>query len=663
MNIINDRVKPNLTHKERRRYEMAAEHFMRGSSSFYINHYSQVKKIVDIEHIKENLSKQYNEAIENFKAEIKNKVDYVKENARTWISNFIDRILDGSLIILSGVAIFGNQIEFIKKAYIRYINPLIVVGKDGIERMQNFLKESVFKNIDLKKEYESVVGIAMDWVWNIYDTIMQGVDFFFNNTEYGNVFSDMIRLTVEALFNRSFDSSFGWILGLFFDKINLEASKKPDLYNFIKYGADTYNEVSQIERDFNKLNEQISNFDNKKGEINDGWVYVYNGYNAYGREKVTKQAVLDESSVVSQKFKTFHEILMNSVAKSFEDSPLTNPFSDSNPWENDEIKKVLKTIEYFNNEEIDISAKGGMIDLMWVDGNVKNVFYKGDIFDKVIEKLNYFETYFKHNTDPSVKKSIKMWIDIKNQIRKNKELYSNKTSGINFTISMYIQLLLIIFITSKRRIQLTELANLDIESYKFNANSEVNNLMRRMKEIENDKNFDISFDTIDSVKETNQLFISQILNYERNNVFYKAKDNNLFEGKFSPYMIADTIRAIRNELIGMKYHRMGVARRNVYFFNNYSESSDTVMQKMTMEAKDDGTFDYKRQVIDGDKKIIQNKSSLLEITNRLIDAYIKIKIKELDLRKKRQILLIQFQNAVNSITERKNEYLVSLKNK
>ena len=657
MNIINDRVKPNLTHKERRRYEMAAEHFMRGSSSFYINHYSQVKKIVDIEHIKENLSKKYNEVIENFKAEIKNKVDYVKENARTWISNFIDRILDGSLIILSGVAIFGNQIEYIKKAYIRYINPLISVGKDGIERMQNFLKESVFKNIDLKKEYKSAVKMAMDWVWSIYDTIMQGVDFFFNNTEYGNVFQDMIRLTAEALFNRSFDSSFGWILGLFFDKINLEASKKPDLYNFIKYGVDTYNEVSQIERDFNKLNEQISNFNNKKGEINNGWVYVYNGYNVYGREKVTKQAVLDESSVVSQKFKTFHEILMNSVVKSFEDSPLTNPFSDSNPWENDEIKKVLKSIEYFNNEEIDISAKGGKIDLMWGDGNVENVFYKGDIFDKVIEKLNYFEIYFKHNTDPSVKEAIKMWIDIKNQIRKNKELYSNKTTGINFMISMYIQLLLIIFITSKRRIQLTELANLDIESYKFNANSEVNNLMRRMKEIENDKSFNVSFDTIDSVKETNQLFISQILNYERNNVFYKAKDNNLFEGKFSPYLIADTIRAIRNELIGMKYHRMGVARRNVYFFNNYSESSDTVMQKMTMEAKDDGTFDYKRQVIDGDKKIIQNKSSLLEITNRLIDAYIKIKIKELDLRKKRQILLIQFQNAVNSITKRKDEYL------
>ena len=61
-------------------------------------------------------------------------------------------------------------------------------------------------------------------------------------------------------------------------------------------------------------------------------------------------------------------------------------------------------------------------------------------------------------------------------------------------------------------------------------------------------------------------------------------------------------------------------------------------------------------MIDGDKKIIQNKSSLLEITNRLIDAYIRIKIKELDLRKKRQILLIQFQNAVNSITKRKTEY-------
>lgn len=647
MNIINDRVKPNLTHKERRRYEMAAEHFMRGSSSFYINHYSQVKKIVDIEHIKENLSKKYNEVIENFKAEIKNKVDYVKENARTWISNFIDRILDGSLIILSGVAIFGNQIEYIKKAYIRYINPLISVGKDGIERMQNFLKESVFKNIDLKKEYKSAVKMAMDWVWSIYDTIMQGVDFFFNNTEYGNVFQDMIRLTVEALFNRSFDSSFGWILELFFDKTNLEASKKPDLYNFIKYGADTYSEVSQIERDFNRIAKQTEDGDDLANFSSKGWVYTYakggggSAKNFYAADSQSEFAAL--TNEVHLKF-------MEAASAMVKESPLTNPFADNNPFKSKEYENAIKSVDELLKKEIDI-------DEHFSDGAIANFYYKGDKFREVISKLDDYKQFFKHSTDPHVKDAIKLWDEIQEKIKRNKDFLPIQSSGINIKMANQMLLLMVVFVTCKRRIQLTELANLDIESYKFNANSEVNNLMRRMKEMENDKSFNVSFDTIDSVKETNQLFISQILNYERSKVFYKAKDNNLFEGKFSPYLIADTIRAIRNELIGMKYHRMGVARRNVYFFNNYSESSDTVMQKMTMEAKDDGTFDYKRQVIDGDKKIIQNKSSLLEITNRLIDAYIKIKIKELDLRKKRQILLIQFQNAVNSITKRKTEYL------
>ena len=41
-NIIQNKVKPNLTSNEKFRYKMAAEHFMRGSSDFYAEYYNSL---------------------------------------------------------------------------------------------------------------------------------------------------------------------------------------------------------------------------------------------------------------------------------------------------------------------------------------------------------------------------------------------------------------------------------------------------------------------------------------------------------------------------------------------------------------------------------------------------------------------------------------------
>ena len=98
MNIIKSNVKPNLSNNEKRRYQMSAEHFMRGASDFYAEHYGQIKRIIDVDLIKHKLEQSYNEVISDFKSKLKEKADNLKEQAQSGLSRFIDFILDGSIV-------------------------------------------------------------------------------------------------------------------------------------------------------------------------------------------------------------------------------------------------------------------------------------------------------------------------------------------------------------------------------------------------------------------------------------------------------------------------------------------------------------------------------------------------------------------------------------
>ena len=77
-NIIKDKVKANLTSTEKLRYMMAAEHFMRGSSDFYVEHYRKLGKLVDFEAIRDKMEREYHEFFDDFKSKMTEKVEQFK---------------------------------------------------------------------------------------------------------------------------------------------------------------------------------------------------------------------------------------------------------------------------------------------------------------------------------------------------------------------------------------------------------------------------------------------------------------------------------------------------------------------------------------------------------------------------------------------------------
>jgi hypothetical protein len=215
-NTIQTKVKPNLTSNEKKRYAVAAEHFMKGASDFYIKHYGEVKKIVDVDYIKNSFQKKYKEYVDEFKEKINEKVDYIKEASKEGLSKFIDIVLNSSLVILGVAAIMPDKIKELFSRFYDYLKPIFAESANSnyLLSFTNFMKRWI-PNLDMSNEINEALTNVWDLIKEILNAFMDGIHNFFNG-EWGWVFEELISLTVAEVFNRSFDSSFGKILKFFF---------------------------------------------------------------------------------------------------------------------------------------------------------------------------------------------------------------------------------------------------------------------------------------------------------------------------------------------------------------------------------------------------------------------------------------------------------------
>lgn len=133
---------------------------------------------------------------------------------------------------------------------IRYSFGKLWESTDYLFNYDQYLKKYFGKDFDIWNETKKILSKIIDFFDTAAYQLYQGIDYFLTNDDF---FKHLFNLTAAAAFNRSFESSFGFIFGLFFEKIDLSAKSKPDLYNYCKFGSKTYRDISAIEDDFNKI--------------------------------------------------------------------------------------------------------------------------------------------------------------------------------------------------------------------------------------------------------------------------------------------------------------------------------------------------------------------------------------------------------------------------
>jgi hypothetical protein len=231
--------------------------------------------------------------------------------------------------------------------------------------------------------------------------------------------------------------------------------------------------VNETERLFSKISGESFRGKSIAGFDNTGWVAVFDtsgggaAKNFYPADDIS--AFRDLTSVVHLKFAA----VASEYAK---DSPLTNPFASGNPYKSETYKKALASAHDFMDKKIDIDESP-------TDVKGRYFYYKGSAFNEVIKKLDGFETFFKYSTDEVVIESLNRWKAIKETIekRKNEKGFPRGTSAINLKESNEMLLIMMVLVTTKRRIVLEEMSNSEIESHNFRENSELNNRVSFLK--------------------------------------------------------------------------------------------------------------------------------------------------------------------------------------
>ena len=120
---------------------------------------------------------------------------------------------------------------------------------------------------------------------------------------------------------------------------------------------------------------------------------------------------------------------------------------------------------------------------------------------------------FKYSTDEVVIESLNRWKTIKETIekRRNTKGFPRGTSAINLKESNEILLIMMVLVTTKRRIVLEEMSNFEIESHNFRENSELNNRVSFLKSIHEKRTRDIGFERLHTLANFKDVFEKVIL--------------------------------------------------------------------------------------------------------------------------------------------------------
>ena len=648
-NVIKDKVKANLTSTEKLRYMMAAEHFMRGSSDFYVEHYRKLGKLIDFEAIRDKMEREYHEFFDDFKSKMSEKVEQFKQNAKFGISRFIDKVLDVSLVLSSYFALMPDKLRTVVVNGIRYSFGKLWESTDYLFNYDQYLKKYFGKDFDIWNETKKILSKIIDFFDTAAYQLYQGIDYFLTNDDF---FKHLFNLTAAAAFNRSFDSSFGFIFGLFFEKIDLSAKSKPDLYNYCKFGSKTYRDISAIEDDFNRiiqqsgkdagwvLNRKVWKRDAKdiSSGITPGSIYHSNS----GRI-VDEQHTLDELEEFANKTKFVHDLYFGAVEQLSKESSNTNRFAYKNPYESMDFKKAQEESLNLINSALDAD---NFVEIIGKAQYGRNFYYKGTGLNATISALDNFEKKFARSTNPVVKESITRW----RQIKKNRDSDSRKKLNlpsyiipINIAEAQEMMYLRVVFVTIEREEEMERMIDLETEASNFMESSLMKEQLRFLKKLRDGVEIKSDFSQMDGLKSAKKLFEEKIV--KRTDFFNALKKDDMFDENVSVYKVVNKILSIRNELMGIRYARMGVKRDNVFFFNNYSTNSDSVMGTMQFQdSENEGQYVFRR--VNG---AISNNMTSVEISKRIVEEFVNVKKKEVELRRERDYLVSEISKGVANL--------------
>lgn len=239
-----DDKKPILNSKEKRRFSQISEQFFKGSHEFFVEQQLKTQKFINEKLKKSSFYEHYQDAIQNVKDNINNKIDVVKNNLKKDLGS---KIMNFIIVLEIGVIAAAKcpfNLQNVKRIIINSSNNIINFFSSNNFSFEEFLDITGIK-INKYTYFEDFLKIIQNILKeNIY-IFAGGINYFLNNSEY-NAF--IICLGQCAL---KIGEAAGGAVGIIFNIVDSiagrEITKKPELQHFLGLGRRQHQAASSME--------------------------------------------------------------------------------------------------------------------------------------------------------------------------------------------------------------------------------------------------------------------------------------------------------------------------------------------------------------------------------------------------------------------------------
>lgn len=254
-NVIQSKVQPFLTTKEKARHNKAAQHFIKGAEKFLIEYNSQLGKIIDVDEIKKRYKDSFQQRAQQIQQTI-SEADDVNKSSKNTLGTLM---MFGTFAFLTGLAFKDKIASYsteLKRSFQQYsfITQSTGNAKTTFDKASEYIKK--ISHIDVKKNIQmGIINLATYSMFPVLRLLQFGFDVFFNGQTYqnDNVIAYLMQIIVKNAANRALEkSSIKWLLELFGFKIGEQVKIRPNLHNFLRFGSRAFADLNQAIDQFNK---------------------------------------------------------------------------------------------------------------------------------------------------------------------------------------------------------------------------------------------------------------------------------------------------------------------------------------------------------------------------------------------------------------------------
>lgn len=650
--------------------------------------------MVDIDNMKSQSMKNYKDILDNYKKNLNKRVDQLKQEIENKLIVFVEYLAVGAVIsygfvkyfdidVKKGIESISNAIDTFRRFKSRHY--------DTIDNISRFLTGDVTYINNMI--YEGTKSFPQH-IENIVNFFSEQLDTFFNSPtgdSYTNVFSEILHLTAAFAFNRIFESSFGGILGLFFDKLHLDVIKRPDLTSFLKFGPQVFAEISQTEHMARQL-AQLSQISEVKmtatqyaslyeGSNSDDVLsdVAYEEHHGWFWRKGNEYKTVDSGDGSDEKrgwLRTMNDlhVAFVGVASAVSDKTnLDNPFNDViSPYSTDEYKKASEKLKAALDTDFDLKNK------WFFDGKLRDFRFIGQDYDEAIKKIDELKNEFRADANPEIRKIITRWENIKSRLDMGRY---TEDRGITVEVANEIVLILMSLNMFRKQQLINNMTHQELEYQSFLKETKATralNVLKQITESEIDyvqddilsgrltlkqmvtiyKNFfaDVDIDLKEKEQAINEepydpkKGLQPYTKSKEGRLFSKLMLRDVFDERISVYHSANKIKSIKNEILKLKYNQMGYS--NVYFFNTYSKGSND-SRNMTVVGAESVRDREQKDVTDND---ISSNMANIELATRLLQEFNELKKITLIQRKRRSELINNLVQDIDNLVKIKEKY-------